>query len=76
VVAIASGDYHCLALKRDGTVVAWGLDSSGQCDVPSGLRNVAMIAARGSHSMVLVQPVPVAARPVLRPRVAFGGWAR
>ena len=24
VTAIAAGDYHSLALKSDGTVVAWG----------------------------------------------------
>ena len=30
VVAIASGDYHNLALKSDGTVWAWGDNSYGQ----------------------------------------------
>jgi len=54
-VAIATGDYHCLALKRDGTVVLWGFNTVGQCTVPTGLSNVVAIAARGGHSMVLVQ---------------------
>jgi hypothetical protein len=30
VVAIASGDYHCLALTQDGSVYAWGRNGSGQ----------------------------------------------
>jgi alpha-tubulin suppressor-like RCC1 family protein len=30
IVAIAAGDTHSLALKSDGTVWAWGLNSSGQ----------------------------------------------
>jgi alpha-tubulin suppressor-like RCC1 family protein len=30
VVAIAAGDGHSLALKRDGTVVGWGYNDVGQ----------------------------------------------
>jgi alpha-tubulin suppressor-like RCC1 family protein len=30
VVAIAAGGGHCLALRRDGTVVGWGVNSYGQ----------------------------------------------
>ena len=30
VVAIATGDYHSLALRRNGTVIAWGLNTAGQ----------------------------------------------
>ena len=51
VVAIAAGWTHCLALRRDGTVVGWG--SPG---VPLGLSNVVAIAAGGSwyaNSMAL-----------------------
>ena len=29
--AIAVGDYHVLAIQQSGTVVAWGLNSTGQC---------------------------------------------
>jgi alpha-tubulin suppressor-like RCC1 family protein len=54
VVQIATGDYHGLALKRDGTVVAWGFNDVGQCNVPPGLTNVVAIAARAKHSMVLI----------------------
>ncbi len=53
VVAIAGGSYHSLALKYDGTVVAWGDDSAGQTNVPPGLNNVVAIAAGGFHSLAL-----------------------
>ena len=36
-VAIAAGAWHTLALRADGAVVAWGDNSSGQCDVPPAL---------------------------------------
>ena len=42
-----------MALKTDGTVVAWGLNSSGQTDVPAGLVDVAAIAAGGRHTVAL-----------------------
>ena len=48
VTAIAAGFAHSLALKGDGTVVAWGCGSSpndGQCSVPAGLSGVTAIAA-------------------------------
>jgi alpha-tubulin suppressor-like RCC1 family protein len=44
VVAIAAGSRYGLALKRDGTVVAWG-DKRFYRDVPAGLTNVVAIAA-------------------------------
>src|SRR5258708_26136023 len=35
VVGIAAGDSHSLALKADGTVVAWGGNNNGQTNVPA-----------------------------------------
>ncbi|MFN5367720.1 MAG: RCC1-like domain-containing protein [Roseiflexaceae bacterium] len=35
VVAIVAGGQHTLALRADGTVVAWGKNTSLQCAVPS-----------------------------------------
>ena len=53
VVAIAAGSEFSLALKRDGSVVAWGDNSAGQCGVPDGLTGVKAIAAGGQHSLAL-----------------------
>jgi len=63
VVAIAAGRYHCLALKADGTVAAWGTSTNpgtyvadvdyGQSVVPGGLSNVVTIAAGAYHSLAL-----------------------
>jgi alpha-tubulin suppressor-like RCC1 family protein len=52
-VAVAAGGYHSLALKADGTVVAWGDNDSGQCIVPPDLSAVVAIAAGFSHSLAL-----------------------
>jgi alpha-tubulin suppressor-like RCC1 family protein len=35
-VDVAAGGYHCLAVKADGTLIAWGDNDYGQCDVPVG----------------------------------------
>jgi hypothetical protein len=53
VAAIAAGAYHSLALKADGTIVAWGSNSNGQLDVPADLGNVVAIAAGRSYSLAL-----------------------
>ncbi len=53
VIAIASGGFYGLALKDDGTVTAWGINSSGQTNVPPNLTNVVAIAAGGYHSLAL-----------------------
>ena len=43
----ADGD-HCLGLKTDGSVVAWGRNNFGQCNVP--LPNTGFVAvAAGAH---------------------------
>jgi hypothetical protein len=52
-VAIAAGAWHNLALKTDGTVVAWGENYDGQCNVPAGLKGAAAIAAGGYHSLAI-----------------------
>ncbi|MCX6882889.1 MAG: hypothetical protein NTV12_10360, partial [Verrucomicrobia bacterium] len=45
VVAIAAGLYDSMALKSDGTVVAWGNNGNGQTTVPPGLSDVVAISA-------------------------------
>lgn len=53
VVAIGAGEYHSLAVKSNGMVVAWGDDSQEQCDVPAGLTNVVAVAGGSAHSLAL-----------------------
>ena len=45
-----------MALKNDGTVVAWGWNDCGQTDVPVGLSGVTAITAGWNHTGVLVVP--------------------
>jgi alpha-tubulin suppressor-like RCC1 family protein len=42
-----------LALKNDGTLVAWGDNGAGQITVPAGLSNVIAVAAGYTHSVAL-----------------------
>jgi alpha-tubulin suppressor-like RCC1 family protein len=50
---IAAGASHTVALKNDGSVVAWGDNSYGQCTVPAGLAGVTQVAAGGVHTVAL-----------------------
>lgn len=52
-IPVSGGDAHSLALKTDGTVIAWGYDTLGQSSVPSGLTNVVQVSAGGLHSLAL-----------------------
>jgi hypothetical protein len=53
VIAISAGESDSLALKSDGTVVAWGLDAQGESDVPAGLSGVTAVSAGGLFSLAL-----------------------
>jgi alpha-tubulin suppressor-like RCC1 family protein len=78
VVAIAAGATHTLALKGDGTVVAWGVNSNGETSVPTGLTNVAAIAAGESHSLALLSNGMVVAwggTNYGQTHIYFGLWA-
>jgi hypothetical protein len=53
IIAIAAGGQHYLALRADGTVIAWGNNSFGQISIPPGLNQVVAIAAGDYHSTAL-----------------------
>lgn len=53
IVSVACGLAHGLALKEDGTVIAWGWNFYGQATVPDGLNNVTAIAAGENFSVAL-----------------------
>ena len=48
-----SGKRHNLAVKSDGTVVAWGMNFHGQATVPAGLTDVVAVANGITHSLAL-----------------------
>jgi len=51
-VDVAAGKYHGLAIRSDGSLVAWGSNSYGQCNVPGGNDFIA-IAGGSRHSIAL-----------------------
>ncbi len=68
LVAVAAGHGHSLAIKNDGTVVAWMVGPSvfyafdyGQAEVPAGLSNVVAVAGGFSHSLALKEDETVVA---------------
>ena len=52
-VAVAAGYEHSLGLKDDGSIVAWGLNNDGQCDVPAPNAGFVDIAGGWVHSLGL-----------------------
>ncbi len=50
---VATGDTHTAALRRDGTVRAWGHNLDGQTDVPANLGACSAIAVGEVHTVAL-----------------------
>jgi len=50
-VAIAAGYGHSLGLRADGSIVAWGDNGYGQCDVPAPNAGFVAVAAGGFRSL-------------------------
>ncbi len=87
VTAVAAGSHHSVALRGDGSVVAWGADS-GEISIPLAARTeVAAIAAGRSHTLALRQDGGVVAwgkndrgqcdvPPDLAPALAVAAGAR
>ena len=85
VTKVAAGGNHSLALRSDGTVVAWGSDASGQLgnggaatNSPTpisvgGLANIAAVAAGGSHSVAVRGDGTVAAWGAASPALLGNG---
>jgi alpha-tubulin suppressor-like RCC1 family protein/predicted aconitase with swiveling domain len=54
-VAVAAGDYHVVALRADGRVLAWGSQNDfGEINVPPDVTNAVRIAAGSAHSLALL----------------------
>jgi alpha-tubulin suppressor-like RCC1 family protein len=54
VVSLAAGDSCALALRADGTLLAWGGNYYGQTPVPTSVTNVVGMAAGGDHNLALL----------------------
>lgn len=69
VMALAAGDSHFLAVRTNGTVVAWGDNNWGETNVPSDLTNAVAVAAGSHHSLALRKDGTVALWGSI-----FGSW--
>lgn len=52
-IAVAAGYTHALALRADGSVVGWGLNTGGALTIRASATNIVAIAAGYSHSAAL-----------------------
>ena len=63
-IQVSAGESHCVALKADGTVWAWGRGLEGQLGngkfknstIPvkvKGLKNISKVSAGGKHNLAL-----------------------
>ena len=53
LIAVAAGGWHSLGLRFNGSVIAWGGDTHGECSIPADLADVVAIAAGMYHSLAL-----------------------
>ena len=53
VAAVAAGGLYAMALKSDGTVVAWGSGDVSQNAVPTGLSGITAISGGAYHCLAL-----------------------
>jgi alpha-tubulin suppressor-like RCC1 family protein len=69
VVQVAAGGSFSVALKNDGTVVAWGSNQLGQLNIPSELTNVVQISTYGYHILALRSDGTVVAWGFINPAI-------
>jgi len=72
VVAVGAGYGHCLALRDDGAVIAWGYPYDGETEIPTGLQQVTTIASGSYHNLALVGGTPFGA-PALATNPTWSG---
>ena len=60
-VGVATGNYHSMGLRSDGSIAAWGMCDVEQCNVPPPNSGFTAIAAGDSHSLGLRQSGSIAA---------------
>jgi alpha-tubulin suppressor-like RCC1 family protein len=53
VIAISAGYAHCLALRADGSIIAWGDNTFGESTVPANATNVVAISAGYYYNLAL-----------------------
>lgn len=53
VAKVASSLYHNIALRKDGTLFAWGSNPYGESNVPVGYSDFTAIAAGGRHTLAV-----------------------
>lgn len=51
LIAVATGDFHTLGLRADGTVIGWGAATGAT--IPVGLSNVVSVSAGNNNSLAL-----------------------
>ena len=74
ITQVAAGGYHTVGLKGDGTVVALGDNSEGQCDV-GGWTDIIQVAAGTEHTVGLKSDgTVVAVGRNLRGECNVDGW--
>ena len=65
VSAIAAKWYQSFALKKNGTVVAWGHNGYGETSVPANISGVVAIVAAGGQTLAIVAAPSQIPRPWL-----------
>ena len=70
---LSAGFDHSLAIRNDGTVMAWGNNFSGQCSVPASLSNVVAVAAGSGRPLNRPHRKPRALRSQVAGRAVATG---